>query len=477
MPRIAYYESTPGRLVLAARFGISWATEDVDVGSNVGLWNSLALDSVGFPYISYYDASAGDLKFASKAGAVWTLETVDSFGDVGTNTSLALDRDGNPHVSYVDVTNGFLKYATKALGVWHIETVDLSGRVGGATSIALDALGSPRIAYHDRIQRRLLLASRVNGTWSVEAVLPAVNAGSTGSLVLGSDGSAHIAYTDDFQSDLRYASSAVELNEIAPGSRWPVGSHRTLGWDGTGRVDISISRDAGSTFDLVAPAVGGGSYSLLVPGPAATQCEIRIQRAIPYSASTSDTFAVSAGVDLLSFRADPVPFETGAEVTWQTDPAVPDLSGYRLERAPDGVHYAILLLLTTDTSYRDASAQPGTKYRLTAVNGAGGEFVLGEAQFRPRKPLAAGPLPYRGGPLAISFAAVGGSASSHAEVRLYDMRGRLVRTIASGSYTTGFQTAEWNGTDERGRRVASGIYVLKSVSGGHEKSMKITVVR
>ncbi len=59
----------------------------------------------------------------------------------------------------------------------------------------------------------------------------------------------------------------------------------------------------------------------------------------------------------------------------------------------------------------------------------------------------------------------------------YDMRGRLVRTIARGNYAAGFQSAEWNGTDERGRRVASGIYFLKSVSGGHEKSMKITVVR
>ena len=478
MPRIAYYESVPGRLVLAARFGVSWATEDVDVGANVGLWNSLALDSTGYPYISYYDGSAGDLKFASKTGAAWSIETVDAFGDVGTNTSLALDGSGDPHVSYVDASNGFLKYATKTLGIWHIETVDMSGRVGGATSIALDALGSPRIAYHDRLQRKLLFASRVNGAWKLETVTPAINAGSAASLALGSDGNAHIAYTEDVQSDLRYASSAVELNEIVPGSRWPVGAHRTVGWDGTGSVDISVSRDAGSTFGLIAAAVGGGSYSLLMPGPVSTQCEIRIQRAIPFSASTSDTFTVAAGVDLLSFRADPVPFETGAEVTWQTDPAVADLSGYRLERAPDGVTFAALLPLTTDTSYRDASAVSGTKYRLTAINGAGGEFVLGVAEFRPRKPLAAGPLPYRGGPLAISFATVGaGSAPAHAEVRLYDMRGRLVRTIALGDFAPGFQSVAWNGMDDRGRKVASGIYVLKSVSGGHERTMKITVVR
>ncbi len=477
-PRIAYHESAPGRLVLAARFGTSWATEDVDVGADVGLWNSLAVDSAGYPYISYYDASAGDLKFASKTGGPWALETVDAVGDVGANTSLALDADRNPHVSYVDVTNGFLKYAAKAFGVWRIETVDNSGRVGGATSIALDAAGIPRMVYHDRLQRKLWVASRAKGFWTSELVTPATSAGTASSLMLDLDGNARIAYTDDFQSDLRYASSAVELNEIVPGARWPIGAHRTIGWEGLGSVDVLLSRDGGGTFGLVAAAVIGSPYSLLVPGPSSPQCELRIRRAIPFSTSTSDTFTILAGVDLLSFRADQVPFEAGADVTWRTDPTVPDLSGYRLERALGGSAYTTLLPLTTALSFRDGEAGLGTRYRLTAINGAGGETVLGETEFRPRRPLAAGPLPYRGGSLAISFAAVGtAGAPAHAEVRLYDMRGRLVRTIARGDYAAGFQSAEWNGTDERGRSVASGIYVLKSVSGGREKSMKITVVR
>jgi hypothetical protein len=310
----------------------------------------------------------------------------------------------------------------------------------------------------------------------VETVLPATSAGSASSLALGRDGTARIAYTDDQVSDLRYASSAIELHELGSPT-WPIGAHRTVAWDGVGSPSLFLSRDGGATFNLVAASIPGGSYNLQMSGPASTECLLRIERSLPYSVSQSDTFAADASVDVLYFRADPVPFGSGADISWRTEPTVPDLAGYRLERAPSGSGYVTLLPLTTDTSYHDAGAAPGTKYRLTAINGAGGEVALGEVEFRPRKPLAAGPIPYRGGSLAISFAAAGGPGQAHAELRLYDIRGRLVRTIARGDFPVGFQSVEWTGLDDRGHKVPSGMYVLKSTSGGHEASMKIMIVR
>jgi len=477
-PRVAFYESAPGRLVLAARFGTTWLTEDVDHGVDVGIMNSLALDTLGIPHISYYDKPDGDLRFATEPAGAWIAETVDAVGDVGAYSSLAVDRYRNPHISYVDLTNHFLKYATKASGRWTIETVDLGGDVDGTTSIALDPLGSPRIAYHAPIHHKLKFAAKVDGAWRVEAVDPAAGANRMSSLAIDKDGSARIAYLDDRTFDLRYASAAVELHDPAPGAHWPIGAHKTVRWDGSGLVDLSISQDAGASFNLVAAGLLGGAYTLLVPALPSSQVILKIQRARPFSSSVSDTFTISAGVDVLSFRADPVPFGAGADVTWETDPTVPDLAGYRLERALDGTTYMTALALTTEKHYRDTAAVAGTKYRLTAINGTGGEIDLGETEFRPRKPLAAGPLPFRGGDLAISFAAVGvGTAPARAEVRLYDMRGRLVRTIARGSYAPGFQSAAWNGRDDRGHKIASGIYFLKSVSGGHEESIKITVIR
>src|SRR2546422_3077995 len=440
--------------------------------------NSLALDTLGIPYVSYYDKPDGDLRFATEPAGTWIPETVDAVGDVGAYSSAAVDRNRNPHISYVDLTNHFLKYATKGSGRWTIETVDLGGFVDGTTSIGLDPLGSPRIAYHEPTHHKLKFAAKVDGIWRVEAVSQAAGGFRMSSLAIDKDGNARVAYLDDRSYDLRYASSAVELQDPAPGVRWPIGAHKTVRWEGAGLVDLSISQDKGATFNLVEPGLLGGMYTLLVPALPTSQGLLRIQRTRPFSSAVSDTFTISAGVDVLSFRADPVPFGAGADVTWETDPTVPDLAGYRLERALDGATYTTLLPLTTEKRYRDTAAVSGTKYRLTAINGTGGEINLGETEFRSRKPLAAGPLPFRGGDLAISFVAVGPSAApARAEVRLYDMRGRLVRTIAPGSYPPRFQSAAWNGTDDPGHQIASGIYFLKSVSGGHEESIKITVIR
>ncbi len=48
------------------------------------------------------------------------------------------------------------------------------------------------------------------------------------------------------------------------------------------------------------------------------------------------------------------------------------------------------------------------------------------------------------------------------ELAVYDLRGRLVRTLLSGSAgTSGVQSVAWNGTDDRGRPAASGKYFYR----------------
>src|SRR5439155_10102628 len=256
--------------------------------------------------------------------------------------------------------------------------------------------------------------------------------GRLSSLVLDADGSPRIAFLHVLSSDLRYASGAIELSTPATAVVWPVGANRFVRWDGTGLADLSISTDGGASFQTIAPGISGGAYTLLVPRSPSTQCRIRVQRSLPYSASFSESlFQIRAGVDLVTFRADPVPFEAGALVTWRTNPDIIDLAGYRLEKSVGPGGFASVLALTRELSYRDPGAGPSTRYRLTAVNGLGDDLLLGEADFLPQKPLAVGPLPYRGGNLTISFASSGGpgGTSAPAVVALYDVRGRLVRTI------------------------------------------------
>jgi len=53
-------------------------------------------------------------------------------------------------------------------------------------------------------------------------------------------------------------------------------------------------------------------------------------------------------------------------------------------------------------------------------------------------------------------------ASSAVEVGVYNVAGRLVKTLASGPQSQGTYTVTWNGTDEAGVRMAPGVYFLKS---------------
>jgi len=52
-------------------------------------------------------------------------------------------------------------------------------------------------------------------------------------------------------------------------------------------------------------------------------------------------------------------------------------------------------------------------------------------------------------------------ASGHADLRILDLRGRLVRTLVDESVAAGRHARIWDGTDTHGRPVASGVYLYR----------------
>ncbi len=56
------------------------------------------------------------------------------------------------------------------------------------------------------------------------------------------------------------------------------------------------------------------------------------------------------------------------------------------------------------------------------------------------------------------------------DLRVYDLAGRLVRVLASGSAAGGELAATWNGTDSAGRPVAAGVYRYRLTQDGHGES-------
>ena len=62
-------------------------------------------------------------------------------------------------------------------------------------------------------------------------------------------------------------------------------------------------------------------------------------------------------------------------------------------------------------------------------------------------------------------------------LHIHDVAGRLVREIDAGEHEAGRHRFEWDGRDDDGRRVASGVYFLCLKAGGRERSTKMVRVQ
>jgi flagellar hook assembly protein FlgD len=64
-----------------------------------------------------------------------------------------------------------------------------------------------------------------------------------------------------------------------------------------------------------------------------------------------------------------------------------------------------------------------------------------------------------------------------ATVRLYDLAGRHVRTLASGDHNPGRHTVHWDGRDAGGAPVAAGVYHVVVAHDGSHGVARVTVVK
>jgi len=67
--------------------------------------------------------------------------------------------------------------------------------------------------------------------------------------------------------------------------------------------------------------------------------------------------------------------------------------------------------------------------------------------------------------------------SARVRLRLFDVRGRLVRVLADRAFTAGLHEVSWDGRDRMGRDAATGTYFYRMEAEGVAQSRKLTLLR
>jgi flagellar hook assembly protein FlgD len=63
--------------------------------------------------------------------------------------------------------------------------------------------------------------------------------------------------------------------------------------------------------------------------------------------------------------------------------------------------------------------------------------------------------------------------AAHAKVAVFNVLGQRVKTLIDGDLPVGRHTVVWDGTDERGSSVASGVYLYRLWAGDFSESKKM----
>jgi len=183
-----------------------------------------------------------------------------------------------------------------------------------------------------------------------------------------------------------------------------------------------------------------------------------------------------------------VPGLLQVSITWDAS-AAPDLDHYAVYRSASddpGNLPSIPLATTTSLSYLDETVQPGETwyYWIVAYDDAGlssplspsaSVTVVTSAEPPSRKLVLQQNVPNPFNPsTAIAFTL---PQAQRVRLKVFDRSGRYVATLYDDVAPQGETTVQWEGVDEGGRLVASGVYLYRLESGETSQTRRMTLVR
>ena len=67
--------------------------------------------------------------------------------------------------------------------------------------------------------------------------------------------------------------------------------------------------------------------------------------------------------------------------------------------------------------------------------------------------------------------------AAHVQLAIYDVHGVLVRTLVDGPRFPGGETVSWNGTDDGGNAVATGVYFYRLEVAGQAETRRMVLLK
>jgi flagellar hook assembly protein FlgD len=63
------------------------------------------------------------------------------------------------------------------------------------------------------------------------------------------------------------------------------------------------------------------------------------------------------------------------------------------------------------------------------------------------------------------------------KITVYNIKGQVVKTLTNQNYSSGNHQLIWNGKDDKGRSVSSGIYMYRMETPSYTKTMKMMLMK
>ncbi|HEX6790356.1 MAG TPA: FlgD immunoglobulin-like domain containing protein [Candidatus Krumholzibacteria bacterium] len=195
-------------------------------------------------------------------------------------------------------------------------------------------------------------------------------------------------------------------------------------------------------------------------------------------------FEFGGTIPVLISRFDAAPVAGGIEVSWslESDEAMESFTLYRSDGGAPPMPVASGAVNGRTGRHLDTSVSPGSAYQYELVirTAAGGEF-----RSQPVRATMAAielalhqnhPNPFNP-QTAIRYDLPPGERTMRVRLWILDVNGRIVRRLVDEDQPGGSREVTWNGTDDRGSAVSSGVYFYVLDVEGKRLTRKLVLLK